>query len=414
LFERRHWIPPLGLAFGQLCHGLSWLLAVWIALRAGVGSVWPAEIAWIHLVALGWVTVTALAILLHAIPAFVDVTWRYETLARYALGVAAAAIAAFIAALLWALPALGAAATAVACSLFVYLATAWLTLRRASRSHDRIDRAVASAFALTFGVFAAAIALGATIAWMLAGARVPSWIAQLPPAHANLALFGWLTLLIYGVSARTLRPITGNRSSRPVLHRVGGSATLVGAVLLAIGTATALSWATWLGGAFVAAGAAAYIADVAPLLVRASVAHRLPQAFVAAGLVWLAVAIVLGAGVLAGMRWQEAFGFVLLAGWVGQMVNAHTFHIGVRLIATIYRGDDDETRPETLLNAQLTWLAFGAAQLAVVAVAAGLLAHSAPVVAAGAAIGVVEWVVMMTALALARNRSRGPEVMDAA
>lgn len=402
VFERRHWIPPLGLVFGQLCHGLSWLLAVWIALRVGTASIALAEIAWIHLVALGWMTVTALAVLLHAIPAFAEVTWRCETLARYALAVAAGLVAALVVALLWAPPALGIVATLLACSLFVYLATAYMTLEQTAHSPDRVDRAVARAFALTFGVFAIAIALGVTIAWMLAGARVPLWVAQLPPAHASLALFGWLTLLIYGVSARTLRPITGNRSNLPKLHIFDGAATLAGALLLALGAAITVSWLVWLGGALVAAGAVVYIVDVTLLLARATVAHRPPQAFVAAGLVWLAFAMVLGAGVLAGRSWQVAFGFVLLAGWVGQMVNAHIFHIGVRLIATIYRGEDDETRPEALLDARLAWLVFGAMQLAVAAVAAGLLAGIAPVAAAGAAIGFIGWMVMMTALVRAR------------
>jgi transposase len=31
----RYWIPPLGLVFGQLWHGLSWALALWIAVRFG-------------------------------------------------------------------------------------------------------------------------------------------------------------------------------------------------------------------------------------------------------------------------------------------------------------------------------------------------------------------------------------------
>lgn len=359
------------------------------------------EVAWIHLVALGWVTVTALSILLHAIPAFVDVTWRYETLARYALAVAAVAIAALVVALLWAPLALGIVATILAVALMTYLVTAWTTLAQAFRSADRVDRAVARAFAVTLALFGAVVVLGAAVSWMLAGARVPAWVGRLPPAHANLALFGWLTLLIYGVSARTLRPITGNRSSRPVLHIVVGTTTLLGAPLLAIGSAAESSWLLWLGGALVAAGAAAYFVDVTVLLSRATVTHRPPQAFVAAGLLWLAVAMLLGAGVLAGIPWQAAFGFVVLAGWVGQLVNAHIFHIGVRLIATIRRGEDDETRPQELLDAQLAWCVFAAMQAAVALAAAGLVSGNAAAVAAGTALGLLGWIAMVAALAKA-------------
>lgn len=398
MFARRHWIPPLGLGFGQLCHGLSWIFALWTALRVGIGWPSPPEIAWIHLVALGWVTITALSVLLHAIPTFVDVTWRYETLARYALFAAAVAVGAFIVALLWAPVTLGIVATLLAFALMTYLATAWATLLQAFRSADRIDRAVARAFAVTLAVFAVAVILGAMISWLVTGARMPASIAMLPPAHANLALFGWLTLLIYGVSAGTLRPITGNRSSRPAVHVVVGTSTLLGAPLLAIGSAIESSMLLWLGGALVAAGAGAYISDVISLLARATIAHRAPQAFVAAGVSWLAVAMVLGAGTLAGMPWQAAFGFVMLAGWVGQFVNAHIFHIGVRLIATIYRGDDDETPPQALLDARWSWSVFAAMQVAVALVAVGLLSGSVRAVAVGAAVGLTGWVAMMAAL----------------
>lgn len=402
MFTRRHWIPPLGLAFGQLCHGLSWILALWIALRVGITSLSLPEIAWIHLVALGWVTVTALSVLLHAIPAFLDVPWRYETLARYALFATAVAIAAFIIALLWAPLTLGVVATLIACALMTYLVTAWATLWQAVHSADRIDRAVAGAFAVTLAIFAIAVILGAAISWMAAGARVPASIARLPPAHANLALFGWLTLLIYGVSARTLRPLTGNRSRRPSLHIVVGNTMLLGAPLLAIGSAAEWSWALWLGGALVAAGAGVYIGDVTDRLMRATVPHRVPQAFIAAGLTWLAISMLLGAGVLAGMPWPAAFGFVLIAGWIGQFVNAHIFHIGVRLIATIYRGEDDETAPQELLDPRWTWCAFATMQIAVALVGAGLVSSYAPSVAVGSVAGLIGWVSMVTALAKSR------------
>src|SRR5262249_45377858 len=96
MFARRHWIPPAGMIFGQLCHGASWLVALAIATFLSADPTTLPAIAWIHLVALGWVTVTAFSILLHAIPAFLDVPWKHETFARASLGIGAAAIAAFV------------------------------------------------------------------------------------------------------------------------------------------------------------------------------------------------------------------------------------------------------------------------------------------------------------------------------
>lgn len=402
---KRHWIPPLGLAFGQLCHGGSWLLALWIALGAGLAGSPLRGIAWIHLVALGWLTTTALSILLHAIPAFTDVRWRYEGTARTALFFFGAAVVAFVAAFFVSPQSLFAVAAVLGATLTVYLATAWITLLAAMRSADRIDRAVARAFAATLLLLFITMLLGVGSASLFGGAAIPKWIARLPGAHAGVALFGWLTLLIYGVSARTLRPITGNRTRRPLLHVVTGTATLLGALLLAAGNGVGIAWLSWLGGGLIAAGAAAYSVDVAAILSGSTVTYRPPQCFIAAGVIWLAAALVLGGGILAGNPWGAPFVFVMLAGWAGQMVNGHILHIGVRLIATIYRGDDDETEPRELLDVRRPWLAFVAMQIAVALVAAGLLSQIGALASAGTAIGLAGWIVLMSALASARQRA---------
>ncbi len=408
MFVRRHWIPPAGLLFGQLCHGASWLLALWIAIAFDANSAAPPAIAWIHLVALGWITVTAFSVLLHAIPAFLDVTWKHETAARISLGVAAAAIAAFVVAFCVRSSSLGIVASIVAIALFTYLTTAWETLGAAFRSEDRIDRAVGRAFAMTLGMLGLAILVGLSLAWALGGAVSSSWLVRLPGAHANLALFGWLTLLIYGVSARTLRPITGVRSRRPKLHVVVGTATLLGALTLPAGIASQSIVVTWIGGALLALGAACYIVDTSDVLRRATNPHGPPRAFVAAALTWLAVAIALGAGVLFGQPWQGAYVFVLLMGWVAHMVDAHIFHIGVRLLATIYRGDDDETRPIELLDPRLAWPAFALFQAAVAAMTAGLLVPSKSACAIGAILGFCGWIATISAMLAARRAAQAP------
>lgn len=404
--QRRHWIPPLGLAFGQLCQGASWILGIWIALRVGVGTISLPEIAWVHLVALGWLTTTALSILLHAIPAFLEVRWRSETLARTVLFIFGAAVVALVVAMLIAPAALLPVALALGSLLTIYLATAWATLVPAFRSSDRIDRAVARAFASTLLLLFVAMLLGVASSSLFSTPSPYAWIARLPPAHAGIALFGWLTLLIYGVSARTLRPITGNRSRRPVLHIVSGTATLAGALLLAAGAGATISWLAILGGVFIAVGAAAYVADVSLVLLGATVTYRLSQCFIAAALFWLLCALSFGGGVLTGGPWEAPFVFLMLAGWAGQMVNGHIFHIGVRLIATIYRGDEDETEPRELLHPRQPWLAFAAMQLAVAVVAYGLAARNDVVTAAGSAIGTIGWLATVVALAQARTAAR--------
>ena len=129
------------------------------------------------------------------------------------------------------------AAIFVALTLIVYLATASLTLRDALRSIDRIIKAVARAFSITFFLLFVAIVLGVASAWIFSELRRPAWLFATSTGARKHRSLRWLTLLIYGVSARTLRPIAGNRSQRPLLHVVTGTATLAGAVLLAAGAA---------------------------------------------------------------------------------------------------------------------------------------------------------------------------------
>ena len=104
--------------------------------------------------------------------------------------------------------------------------------------------------------------------------------------------------------------------------------------------------------------------------------------------------------------WQPAYVYLALVGWLGQMVNAHLHHIGIRVLATLARGEDDETRPQALLTAPLSWATFGVYQAAVVLGAVGLLAHQAPAVALAGACGLLGWGLMGANLARAWRRAR--------
>ncbi|HEY2476399.1 MAG TPA: hypothetical protein VGI19_16585 [Candidatus Cybelea sp.] len=403
MFERRHWIPPGGLLFAQACHGLSWLLLLWIALTAGVAELSMPALTWIHLVALGWFTVAALSVLLFAIPQMADQPWRYEGATRTALGWFAAGVAFFVLALFVATRFVGLAAAFVYVTLLVYLLAAWTTLAQ-RRQADRAERAIARAFFITLLVLGIVATLGLILALSLSGIDLGVLSSQLPAAHGNLGFFGWLSLLVYGVSTRTVRPSTGSKPSR-LTHIVVGTATLAGALALAAGLGVDNPIATWTGAVLIGLGAVVYCVDMASVIARATVPHRPPQAFIAAAITWLLVALAFGASALAGYKTALAFGFVILVGWIGQMVNAHIFHIGTRVIATVYRGEDDETQPEELLDQRLEWAAFACFQGAIILVALGLWLGYAPPVAIGAIAGGAGWLAMIANLNLARSRA---------
>ena len=400
----RPWIPPYALIFAQCAHGASWLLVLWAAWSGNLQN--PIYgFAWIHTVALGWITMAALAILTFALPNFIDERWRGLTLARRTLAFFAAGVLLLVYAFLNDVALLGIAGTIVAAALLVYLGTAFATVAAGMRG-ERVQRAVARAFGAIFGFLLLTALLGLGLAFMLSGRSVPEWIAGSAPAHASLGTLGWLSLLVFGVSMRTLRPIAGDGTRFRWMHIAVGSLGLLGIPLLAAGTAAHVQIAAWIGGALFAAAALGYAFDVFDILRRATVAHRPPQAFAGAAICWLLIVLVLGAGVLSGRPWQNAYAFALLAGWIGQMVNAHIYHIGIRLLSTIYRGEEDETQPGELLEARLSWFSFFAFQIAVTIVTAALSRSDAGLAARGAVFGMAAWVAMAANIFAARLRAK--------
>lgn len=402
MFARKHWIPPAALVYAHLAHGFSWVLLLCAAWSQNVHGY--TGFAWIHTIALGWVTMAAFAILIHAMPNFVDVEWQGEKVARWSLVAYGAGVALLLCGFLGDQRLLAPAGDILLASIVVYVGTALWTLAKGMRG-DRVQRAVARAFSSTFLFLLAAVVIGYGLAGMLGG-RGTLWAASLPSAHATLGTLGWLSLLIFGVSMRTLRPISGETTRFRWMHIVVGSFTLLGVPLLAAGLAAQNTLLAWIGGALFIIAALGYAFDVFDILLRAKNPHRPPQLFVAFSVLWFLAALAIGGGALAGLPWQPAYIFVLLAGWIGQMVLAHFHHIGVRLIATVYRGEDDETPPAELLEPRLSWFTLGAFQIGIVIVAIGLLDGHLSLVARGAVFGMTGWIAMTANILAARARAK--------
>jgi hypothetical protein len=408
IFAQRHWIPPAALIFAQFSHGFAWVLVLWIAWSAHVGDA-LFGFAWVHAVALGWVTMAALAILIHALPNFIDVPWRFETVARWSIALYGLGVALLLFGFLGGVAVLPLGAGLVLFALLVYLTTAFLTIASVMREHAAeyaIQRAVARAFAGTFSFLLVAAVIGFALALSLSGHASDGSLSALPAAHGNLAALGWLSLLIFGVSQRTIRPITGATTRMRAAHILVGSMAVVGVPLLAIGFAAHTWTVTWIGAALFALSSLIYSADVLDIIRRARNPHRPPQAFIVAGIFWLLVSLALGAGALTGRPWQQAYVFALLMGWVGQYVNAHLYHIGIRLLATIYRGEEDETEPQDLLETRLSWFSWYAFQVAIGVMVYALMSGEGSLLARGAVFGITGWIAMVANVLAARARAR--------
>lgn len=376
---RKHWIPPIPLVTGIVFQAAAWLIAIADGFAPSPGLAF----AWVHAVALGWLTLTALSVLLHVVPAFTDLDWRGERFARGAvlgvLGGAILLVASFAAASSRGIE-LAAAVLLVAIAVYV-TGVLFTTLQPAA---DVRSAAIARGLAITITMLFLTAVLGA----MLAGgyAAADSRLLALGPSHALVGIGAWLTVLVSGVSAQTFRPMLGARSRWPRVHVVAGAILVLGPLIAAVGAASSPSLLR-AGIAVAALGALAYIVDALDIVRRATTPHPPVRAFVVASLGWLAVASICAVAA----AWGEPFGaaavVAALAGWIGQMVNAHLHHLGVRVLTTLLRGDEDETRPWQVLDMRLTWTAFALAQTAVLGVFLGVAAGITGAIVAGGIAG---------------------------
>lgn len=402
--SRRHWIPPVALAGGQLAHGASWILLLTLALHRPFTLGAPA-LGWLHLVALGWLTMTALAILVHVIPGFTDATWTGERIARGGLFIFEAAVLVLVVGF-WsgAIAVLPWAGTLIVLALASYLVPASRTLASALAG-PKTEAAIARALLISLGSLVITALLGAALAWALAAGGPAPLLSSGPPIHASFGIIGWLTVLVMGVSMRTVRPITGVRSRRPPAHIAAGGCEVGGVMLFAIGLMLRTPVVEWIGVLALVLGALVYVADLFDILFRATVMHRPPQAFLGVAAAWLVTGLALSVGAAAGSPSGVAAVYVLLVGWLGQMVNGHLYHIGIRLIATVARGDDDETRPGELLVAPLSWASFVLFQTAVASGACALVFDWPTLLTGAATAGLCAWITMVINAAIATRRA---------
>lgn len=298
------------------------------------------------------------------IPGFTDLRWRGERVARYAALLLPFAALGLVAGFIGGSP-IVTASFGIACVIIIAIFAMLALATLAQRAQDSADAAVARALSVVFLFLTAAICVAAILAWSYAtGDPRPLRFA---PSHAILALVGWLTMLTMGVSARTLRPLLGSATRWPKLHIVSNSLMM----LVAIAGACAAPFVAsgWLHVMFACALAAAlvYAFDGFDRILRASNPHRPAHVFVASAFTWLIIA-----AAAASAGWYRLAIIVALAGWLGQMIYAHLHHLGVRVIATTFAGDEDETRPWQLLDARVSWATVVGAQLAVLGLVFGL------------------------------------------
>lgn len=395
----RGWIPPLPLALGALAYGASWLVLFAYA-QTGNLVVTFLGLGWVHTVALAWITTIALAILIHALPTFTDVEWTGvpANIARTSSVIFALAAYALVLGFIAQSPSLLEIAGSIAlAALGCYFLAAFQPIGRAMRSADRIDRAVTRAFTIVLAMLVVTACLGALFTFVIGGKLSPSLLLGVPLAHAILGIGGWLTLLVVGVSARTMRPICGVKSRNPRSHVLFSSALLVGTIVAASGALLNLGGLLLTGCALLFLGTLAYAIDIADILLRATVPHRTPQLFMGAAATWAVIAALLLCTTAFGISFARAAAYAALIGWVGSAVLAHLHHIGIRVVLTSLRGEDDITRPQVVLNAPLSFTTLALYELAALLGTVAFITNASALLAIAALSGFTSF------LALAAN-----------
>ncbi len=390
----RGWIPPLPLGLGALLGALSWTLIIIYGVNPSLGI----ALAWIHAVALGSFTTIALSVLIHVVPGFTDLSWRGERVARWSGKLLPFAAAGFVISFASGFG-FSVALFGVTSALLVlcYATVAIATL--AQRASDAAEAVIARAFLLVMLFLAVAAIMGGLLAYGYQNGDAR--LLRLAPEHGAVAIVGWLTLLTMGVSARTFRPILGSESRWRSVHIASNSLMLLGAVAIPCAFAVGSVVLTQVAFSLTLVGAVAYACDGFDRVRRARTPNRPAHAFIVASLVWLifsaAVALV-GAYELAIV--------CALAGWLGQMINAHLHHIGIRVIATTFAGDDDETRPWQLIDSKLSWTTFVLAQVAVALLVTAVATGASPGFIASGCAGLGAACTLAANIGIAINRAK--------
>ena len=395
----RLWIPPLPMVLAQFAFGLSWVVLFIVARSGDLHGL--AFFGWLHILALGAATTVALSVLTHVVPQFTDHNWWNAWIPRIAiLMYLAGTWCVIIAIFATSLPALQAGAAVVLLALLLFIVGAMPSLTRAIKDGGTV-RAIAYALGATLLFLIAAVVVANALPGQL---RSGTALAQVARTHGTFGLIGWLSLLIMGVSTRTLRPMTGVQKRPIFFHIASGAAVLAGVILAALATAFAAYPTAFAGYVLIFIGALIYAMDVAATILQATVPNRTPQLFMLAAACFFVVMSALILSAFFDPRAEHAALFTGIIGWIGNAITGHLHHIGARLLATCYLGEDDDTRPYAFLNARVGIATFVAYEVAAVFGIIGFMRLDAQLIAIAALCGLASFVAIVVQALLAIRR----------
>jgi hypothetical protein len=192
-------LVPLGYL---LCAAVAFVAAaigvVWLAPELAGHYYHPRLLALTHTVTLGWITLAIMGASYQLIPIVLERPIWSERLASWQLGILAVSVFGMVAHFyLGTWPGLATAAGLLAVGVALHLVNVGLSLR-GFRQWTFTARLIALGYAGLALTTAFGLALAANRAWPF----LPGELFATLHAHVHLALLGWITPMIFGVSAR--------------------------------------------------------------------------------------------------------------------------------------------------------------------------------------------------------------------
>jgi hypothetical protein len=338
----------------------------------------PHVFALTHLAALGWITTTMMGALYQLFPVALGGEVRAPRLARWNFWVYGAGVAGFVPSFFFNWTAGVAIFGALTVGGLAHFASHLLrSFPSVTHWHPMAWYVLSALVWLT-----AAMGFGLVYAldWRFAWFDVSD---SLLAAHVHLAMAGWLSLTLMGVSYRLTAMFSlahGHDHRLALGNLVLWNLALFGLVLaLAIPPLRGLTLAF---ASVMALSAAMFVSDMALLLRRRrrrALSVEQWHAFFALGCLLLAagMGVVLAAGRHPFGSWLVAYGWVALAGWFGFSIVGKSYRI-VPFLTWLHRssgrvGRQPVSTLKSLLDERFCWLSFALLAAGFLGVLAGLL-----------------------------------------
>jgi hypothetical protein len=306
----------------------------------------PHVVALTHTITLGWITMAIMGATYQMVPVVLERPIWSERIARWQLGIVAVAVTGMVAHFyLGTWPGLVGAAALLAAGIGLYLVNLAVTFGGLGRRGSSLRlftpwTPTARLMAMSFAGLALTTLFGLSLAANHLVRFLPGEFFPTLHAHVHLALLGWVTPMMLGVSARVYPMFLLAPAPGPWTIRLQICAVALGVPALVAGL-LGVPGLTLLGTLAVAAAALVHGAWVARM-VRARKRADLDWSlrFTITATAFLAPAIVLGVAIagdaLAGPPVALAYAVVVLGGWisltiVGMMLRIVPFLVWYRV-----------------------------------------------------------------------------------